>query len=460
MANPHEYAKSQQEIFKSRFIELLKKKSISTDPAFKADVKDAAEWITTRMEAIGLSAELISLPEGRHPIVLGSWDDAGDDAKTVLVYCHYDVQPAVIEDGWHSEPFEPIIKDGKLFCRGATDSKVHVMAWLSAVESLVKTDGLSVNIKLLFEGEEESGSETIGAFIQQFPEKVSSDIAVISDGIIRSPEQPALIYGLRGIITLEVHIDGPHRDLHSGHFGGTVHNPAQVIAEIVSQLHDENGRVTVPRFYDDVLDLDAEERALLAESDASIAEEWSTVANAPKQWGESDFSLHERIGARPTLEINGIHGGYTGEGFKTVLPAHAFAKISCRLVPNQEPEKIMDAVQNYIREIAPDTVTVSFVNVEAEAPAIKIDYNGEAMQAAYRAYERGWGVKPVFERAGGSVPITHDMLRVSDNLAIMGFSYKGGGAHGPDENIPLSMFYKGIDTAIYFLQDIAQVKGT
>jgi acetylornithine deacetylase/succinyl-diaminopimelate desuccinylase-like protein len=348
-----------------------------------------------------------------------------------------------------------VIKEGKLFARGATDSKVHVMAWLSAIESLLSTEGLDVNIKLLFEGEEESGSETIGAFIQQFPEKISADVAVISDGIISSSEQPAINYGLRGIITLEVHLDGPQKDLHSGHFGGTVHNPAQVIAEIVSNLHDETGRVTIPNFYDHVAILDAEESALLAESDESIAAEWSAVANAPKEWGEAEYTLHERIGARPTLEINGIHGGYTGEGFKTVLPAHAFAKISCRLVPNQDPKQIMDSVQSYIREIAPDTVTVTFKKVEAEAPAIRLDYRGEAMQAAFRAYEKGWGVKPVFQRAGGSVPITHDMLRVTNNIAVMGFSYKGGGAHGPNENIPLSMFYKGIDTAIYFLQDIA-----
>ncbi len=455
MTSAHDYAQEHHQIFTERFIELIKKKSISTDPAFANDVKDAATWIADRMQAIGLSAEIISLPEGRHPVVFGTWDGAGDNAKTVLIYCHYDVQPAVVADGWDSEPFEPIIKDGKLIARGATDSKVHVMAWLSAVESLINTDNLEVNIKLLFEGEEESGSETIGAFIKQFPDKVFADVALISDGIIRSPEQPALIYGLRGIITLEVHIDGPQKDLHSGHFGGTVHNPAQVIAEIISQLHDETGRVTVAGFYDDVEELDAEEQSLLAESDASIEEEWQAVANAPKQWGEADFTIHERIGARPTLEINGIHGGYTGDGFKTVLPAHAFAKISCRLVPKQDPVKIMEAVQNHIRNIAPDTVAVSFVHVEAEAPAIKIDYQGDAMQTAYRAYEKGWGVKPVFERAGGSVPIAFDMLSVSDNLAIMGFSYKGGGAHGPNENIPLSMFYKGIDTAIYFLQDIA-----
>ncbi|MEO1287123.1 MAG: M20/M25/M40 family metallo-hydrolase [Chloroflexota bacterium] len=459
MTQSHTYAQEHHEIFTERFIELVKIKSISTDPAFKDDVKLAGDWILERMSSIGLDAEAITMPEGRHPVVLGTWDGAGSDAKTVIVYCHYDVQPAVIADGWHTDPFDPVIQDGKLIARGATDSKVHVMAWLSAVESLIANEELKVNIKLLFEGEEESGSETIGALIREFPEKVSADIAVISDGIIRSPEQPALIYGLRGIITMEVHVDGPQKDLHSGHFGGTVHNPAQAIAEIVAQLHDADGRVTVPTFYDDVAILDDDERAVLAESDESITQEWIDVANTPKRWGEPDYTIHERIGARPTLEINGIHGGYTGDGFKTVLPAHAFAKISCRLVPNQDPQRVMQAVQDYILQIAPDTVKISFVRVESEAPAIRLDYTGQAMQTAFRAYQKGWGVDPVFERAGGSVPITHEMLTITENLAIMGFSYKGGGAHGPNENIPLQMFYNGIDTAIYFLQDIATNEG-
>ncbi|MGJ3240811.1 MAG: M20/M25/M40 family metallo-hydrolase [Anaerolineae bacterium] len=458
MTKAHQYARDHQDLFTERFIALVKQKSISTDPYYKEDVRTTAHWLADHMSAIGLRADMIDMPEGRHPLVFGTWDGAGDDAPTVLIYCHYDVQPAVIEDGWHGDPFEPIISDGKLIARGATDSKVHVMAWMSAVESLLATESAPVNIKLLFEGEEESGSETINAFIQHHPERVQADYAVISDGIIRSPEQPALIYGLRGIITFELHVHGPHKDLHSGHFGGTVHNPAQAIAEIVARLHNADGQVNVPGFYDAVTTLSAEERALLAESDASIAEEWSTVVNAPRPWGELDYSLHERVGARPTLEINGISGGYTGAGFKTVLPAHAFAKISCRLVPDQDPQTITEAVQSYIRQIAPDTVTVSFMHVDSEAPAVRLDYNSVTMQAAYRAYEKGWGVTPVFERAGGSVPITYQMLRVTDQLAIMGFSYKGGAAHGPNENIPLSMYYKGIDTAIYFLQDV--VKGS
>lgn len=452
----HNYAKENCSIFKSRFIELLKIRSVSTDPAFAADVAQAADWIAMKMQALGMSTELIRLPEGRHPLVLGNWNGAGEGAKTVLIYCHFDVQPAVMEDGWNSEPFEPTERDGKIFARGATDSKVHVIAWLSALEALIKTSGCPVNIKLLFEGEEESGSETVTAFIKQFPEKAQADVVVISDGIIRSPEQPSLIYGLRGILTFELHLRGPQQDLHSGHFGGTVHNPAQVIAEIVAKLHDEQGRVAVPHFYDEVAILTEAERARLAASDADMEAEWRKVANAKQQWGEAEYSLHERIGARPTLEINGIGGGYIGEGFKTVLPAHALAKISCRLVPNQDPLKTMKLVQDYIMSLIPPTIHAEFRKVEAEAPAVLLDVKNSAMQAAFRAYEKGWGVAPVYERAGGSVPITNDMLHISENLAIMGFSYKGGVAHGPNENIYLDMLYKGIDTAIYFLEDIGE----
>jgi acetylornithine deacetylase/succinyl-diaminopimelate desuccinylase-like protein len=456
MTSAHNFAKENQARFKDEFLDLLKIPSVSTDMAFKGDVRRAAEWIAENMRRIGLEAELITMPEGPHPLVLGQWNSAGANAKTVLVYCHYDVQPAVIEDGWFTNPFEPTEKDGKIFARGATDSKVHVKSWISAMESLLNTGGCPVNVKLLFEGEEESGSRTIDAFINQYPEKLDCDVVVISDGIIRAPEQPSLTYGLRGIITMELHVDGPMSDLHSGHFGGTVHNPVQALAEIISKLHDDNGRVTVPGFYDSVAELSAGERQLLAESNSLMEQEWRDVANPPGAWGESEFNLHERVGARPTLEINGIAGGYYGEGFKTVLPAHAFAKISCRLVPNQDPQEIMNLVQNYISEISLPTVRIEFKHSEAEAPAAILDYKSEAMQAAFRAYEQGWGVKPLFERAGGSVPITVKMQPLTPNVVTMGFSYKGGRAHGPNENIYVDMFYKGINTAIYFLQGIGK----
>ncbi|MDQ7035849.1 MAG: M20/M25/M40 family metallo-hydrolase [Anaerolineae bacterium] len=353
--------------------------------------------------------------------------------------------------------FEPTEKDGKIFARGATDSKVHVKSWLSAVESLLNTGGSPVNIKLLFEGEEESGSATINAFVNQHPKRLNCDVVVISDGIVRAPDQPSIVYGIRGIVTTELHVYGPQQDLHSGHFGGTVHNPAQAIMEILSQLHDDEGRVTVPHFYDNVEAISDAERQRLAASNDLMEAEWRDVANPPASWGEPGYNLHERIGARPTLEINGIAGGYTGEGFKTVLPAHAMAKISCRLVPNQDPDTILKLVQDYIREITPPTVRIEFAySGDVNAPSVVLDTDSAAMQAAYRAYEKGWGVPPVFERAGGSVPITYKMQPLSDDIIKMGFSYKGGRAHGPNENIYVDMFYKGINTAIYFLQGMGK----
>lgn len=455
MSLAHIYARAHHERFKQEFIELLKIPSISTDPHYANEVLRAADWIRAQMLSMGLEVELITLSEGKHPLILGSWNGAGIHAKTVLIYCHYDVQPALKSDGWESEPFEPSEREGKLYARGATDSKVHVMAQLKAVEALLMTRSCPVNIKLVFEGEEESGSETINAFVARFPERLNADIAVISDGVIRSPEQPSLIYGLRGIITMELHVDSPIADLHSGHFGGTVHNPLQALAEIIAQLHDSAGKVTVPHFYDDVATLTAEERVLLAQSDESIAAEWQAVAHAPQQWGEQDFSLHERMGARPTLEINGISGGYTGVGFKTVLPAHAEAKISCRLVPHQNPQTIAHLVMDTIRKMTPPTIKIDFKHVDTGAPAVLLNRHSSAMQAAYRAYEQAWGIVPVWERAGGSVPITYEMLRLTNDVILIGFSYKGGRAHGQNENIVLEMYYKGIETMLYFLQDAA-----
>lgn len=454
MTDAHNYAKDNREQFKADYLELLRIPSVSTDPAFAEDVRRAADWIADKMRSFGMDAELVEMPEGRHPTVLGTWNGAGDDAKTVLVYCHYDVQPALKSDGWETEPFEPTEINGQIFARGATDSKVHVIAQMKAVESLIKTDSCPVNIKLAFEGEEESGGETLHAAAKAYPEKFKADIAVISDGVIRSPQQPAIVYGLRGICTMELWLQGPIRDLHSGHFGGTVHNPAQAIAEIIAKLHNDDGSVAVTGFYDDVAPVETAEREVLMASEPSLNEEWQQVAGAPQQWGEPDFILHERIGARPTLEINGISGGYTGDGFKTVLPQQAFAKISCRLVPNQDPVKIAKVVQDYIHSIAPPTVTVEFRHTDAQAPAVLLDRHSPALQSTYTAYTKGWGVEPVFERAGGSVPITYAMMDVADDVTIMGFSYKGGRAHGQNENIYLDMFYKGIDTAIYFLQEI------
>ena len=461
MTNPYAYAKANEERFLEEYQELLRIRTISTQPQHADDVARAAEWLKAMMLRIGMeSAEVILMPEGRCPLVLGEWRGAGEGAPTVLIYCHYDVQPAEVADGWETEPFVPTIKDGRLYCRGAVDSKLHVMANLKAVESwLSAEDKPKVNIKVVLEGEEESGSENINAFIAKYPERLAADIAVISDGAILAPEQPSLTYGLRGVTALELHVSAPVSDLHSGHWGGSVHNPLQALSEIIAQLHDENGTVTVPGFYDDVVPVTVQDRALLEKVAPYMQAEWDAVVSAPAVWGEAEYILPERLGARPTLEINGIHGGYTGPGMKTVLPARAFAKITCRLVPRQDPDRALNCIVEHIQRIAPETVTVDFHIGGMGAEAVLLDVDGAAMSAAAEAYTYAWGVEPVFERAGGSVPITFECMKVANEIVIMSYGLKSGRAHGPNENIYLGNFYKGIQSTIKFIEVVGDQRG-
>lgn len=461
MNNPYEYAIANQDRFLAEYQELLRIRTISTQPQHAGDVARAAEWLQAMMLKIGMKrAEVILMPEGRCPLVLGEWDGAGADAPTILIYCHYDVQPAEVADGWDTEPFEPTIKDGRLYCRGAVDSKLHVMSNLKAVESwLAQEEKPKVNIKVVLEGEEESGSENINAFVARHPERLAADIAVISDGAILAPDQPSLTYGLRGVTALELHVDAPVSDLHSGHWGGSVHNPIQALSEILAQLHDENGTVTVPGFYDDVDDVSAKDRALLEKAEPFLQAEWDDVVNAPAVWGESEYILPERLGARPTLEINGIHGGYTGAGMKTVLPARAFAKITCRLVPRQDPDRVLRRVVDHIKSIAPETVNVDFQFGGMGAEAVLLDVDGLAMQSAAEAYQYAWGVEPVFERSGGSVPIAFECMKVANEVVIMSYGLKSGRAHGPNENIYLSNFANGIQATIKFIDVVGEGRG-
>ncbi len=458
MTNPYAYAKTNQERFLTEYQELLRIRTISTQPQHADDVARAAEWLQAMMLRIGMdSADVILMPEGRCPLVLGEWRGAGEDAPTILIYCHYDVQPAEIADGWDTEPFEPTIKAGRLYCRGAVDSKLHVMANLKALESwLAAEDKPKVNIKVVLEGEEESGSENINAFVEKHPERLAADIAVISDGAILAPDQPSLTYGLRGVAAFELRVSAPVSDLHSGHWGGSVHNPIQALCEIIARLHDENGAVSVPGFYHDVAAVTAQDRALLEKVEPFMQAEWDSVVNAPALWGESEYSLPERLGARPTLEINGIHGGYTGAGMKTVLPASAFAKVTCRLVPHQDPDRVLNRIVEHIKNITPDTIKIDFQFGGMGAEAVLLDVEGSAMSAAAAAYTYAWGVEPVFERAGGSVPITFECMKVAQEVVIMSYGLKSGRAHGPNENIYLQNFYNGIQSTIKFIDVVGE----
>lgn len=450
------YARQYGTRFREQLVELLRIPSISTLEQHAPDVQRAAEWLIADMQRIGMTARLYQ-QEGYLPLVYAEWTGAGADAPTVLIYCHYDVQPANREDGWATDPFTPTEIDGKIYARGAVDSKSHVLINLKAVESLLLADEpCPVNIKLLFEGEEESGSEHIFQFVAANPDLLRADVCIVSDGSLPDVQQPVLDYGLRGLVSLQVTVTGPQRDLHSGHYGGTIHNPIQALAEMIAQLHDADGRVTVPGFYDEVLPLSDEERGVLSGIQTWLETEWRTVTGAPQPWGEPEFHIHERIGTRPTVEINGIAGGYAGEGFKTVIPSQAWAKISCRLVPNQNPVKIFAAVVEHLMRLAPPTVAIEITEMDEGSPGILLERHTPAMRAAARAYELGWGAAPLFNRDGGSIPVVASFQKhLTMPIVLLPYGYKGCGAHSTNEHVYLEMFHKGIDTTIHFCQQFA-----
>lgn len=455
MTSPHDYIEANASHFKEELKELLRIPSVSTLKEHNSDVQRAAEWIAGNLRKIGFNTVDI-VPTHWHPVVYAEWLGAGENAPTVLVYGHYDVQPAVMEDGWKTSPFEPVEQDGKIFARGAIDSKSNVMAQIKAAEALIQTGGAPVNIKLVFEGDEESNSEAMTNFVAENRERLKCDVVVICDGSMSDREQPDLPYGLRGVVCMELEVFGPKQDLHSGHFGGTVHNPIQALAEIISQFHFPDGSVAVPGFYDEVLTISDEERKELAKPLPWIETEWQDVAAAPQPWGEGKFTLHERIGARPTLEINGISGGFAAAGFKTVLPGKALAKISCRLVPNQLSRPIYEKIRDYVAKITPKTVRTELRLLEVGEPVV-IDRHSPAVESAVAAYEQVWGKRPFFVREGGSVPVAVDFQReLKTQMVLMGFGYKGCAAHGPNEHVYLDMWYKGIQIMIHFYEEISR----
>lgn len=446
------YIKKNHSVFQADLETFLRIPSVSTEPRHRADVEQAAGWLAQQMEAAGLHDVSVLETHG-HPVVFGQWLAAGESAPTVLVYGHYDVQPAAMEDGWAQDPFEPVIKDGRIIARGATDDKGQVMVQLKAWQALLATGTCPVNIKFLVEGEEEIGSPHLPAFVEEHREMLQADVCVVSDTSIRGPDQPSLVYGIRGLMTMELIVSGPRQDLHSG-LGGMVHNPCQALAEIIAGLHDASGRVAVPGFYESVRDLTDMERRALARADLS-RDEWDALTGAPEPWGEEGYTLLERFGGRPTLEINGIRGGYGGPGFKTVIGASAMAKISCRLVPDQDPDHIHDLVAARIRELAPATVRIELVRHAGGYPALT-DPDHPALQAARAAYERCWGKEPLLMREGGSIPIVADFQRILDlPVVLLGFGLSDSRIHGPNENFPLEMFHRGLDTVVYFAHELA-----
>ena len=433
---------------------LLAIPSVSTDAERVQDIGRCAEWLADHMRWIGVQNVQI-MPTKGHPVVYGDWL-AAPGAPTVLVYGHYDVQPAEPLDKWTSPPFEATVREDNLYARGASDDKGQTFIHLKAVEAFLKTKGaLPVNVKFLIEGEEEIGSEHLEEFVREHADMLKADLVVISDSSMFAKGVPSICYGLRGLAYMQIELVGPNRDLHSGSYGGSVLNPIQALSEMIAKLHDTKGRVTIPGFYDDVRKLSAKERAAykkLPWSDRKYARDLGVGA----LYGEQGFTTLERLWARPTLECNGIWGGFTGEGAKTVLPSRASAKISMRLVPDQSSAKAARLFERHIKKIAPKGVQLSIRSLHGGEPAIT-PIESAGVRAAIEALERGFGKKPLYQREGGSIPIVVQFKKILKiDTVLLGFGLPDENAHGPDEFLHLPNFFGGIRTVAHLFDVLPQ----
>jgi acetylornithine deacetylase/succinyl-diaminopimelate desuccinylase-like protein len=447
-----DYLDANEDRFLEELFEYLRIPSISTDPEQKGEVDRCARWLAKHLEDIGIEHVEISETDG-HPIVYAEHGHT-PGAPTILVYGHYDVQPPDPLELWETPPFEPTVRDGKIFARGATDDKGQLFAHIKGLEAHLACRGeLPVNVKLLIEGEEEIGSPHLNPWVADHREKLACDAVVISDSSMFAPGLPSITYGLRGLAYFEVTVTGPDHDLHSGLYGGSVPNPINELAKIVAQLHDDDGRIAVPGFYDDVIPLTDEERAQFAELPFDD-EAWRAQSGAAGLQGEEGFTTLERIWARPTLDCNGIWGGFIGTGAKTVLPSTASAKISCRLVPGQSPEAILELMRDYIAEIAPETVTVDIEPHHGGEPVL-VDRDNDQVRAACRALAKSWDAQPVFTRGGGSIPVVATFANVLEAPTIlMGFGLNDDRLHSPNEKFNLQNYYKGIETSTYLWDEL------
>jgi acetylornithine deacetylase/succinyl-diaminopimelate desuccinylase-like protein len=450
------YSRTHGERFRHELHELLRIPSLSGDRAHAHDIMRAAEWLAGHLDILGVDNVQV-MPTDGHPVVYGEWLGAGSDKPTVLVYGHYDIVPAAIQDGWNTPPFEPTEQDGKIYARGVSDDKGQLFVHLKAFESYVKTSGgAPVNLKFLFEGEEEIGSINLTPFLKAHLDLLKADLCVISDTSMRVIDEPVILHSLRGMTYMEVTVRGPSNDLHSGVWGGAVHNPALALVEILSRLHNPDHSIAVPGFYEDIVSLTPEERLELSKS-AITDEQAKQATHVSATWGEATFSIRERVSTRPTIEINGLLSGWTGAGPKTIIPAHAMAKLSCRLVGNQDAEKIYRQVRRYIESITPASVAVQVELVSTSGPAL-IDYTIPEMQAAARAYQIGWGAEPIFVRGGGSIPVVADIYSLmSIPVIMMGYGLDDDGIHGPNEHLSIEMFHRGVETAIVYLEELASL---
>jgi acetylornithine deacetylase/succinyl-diaminopimelate desuccinylase-like protein len=459
MEKTQQFIGQNKEKFVAELFDLLRIPSVSADPAFQNDVKACAEHLATHFKQIGLD-EVAIYPTAGHPIVYA--EKIIDSAlPTVLVYGHYDVQPADPLELWHSPAFEPVIKtteihpEGAIFARGACDDKGQFFMHVKALEAMLKSQELPCNVKLMIEGEEEIGSPNLAIFVKENKAKLKADIILVSDTGMLANDVPSITTGLRGLSYVEVEVTGPNRDLHSGLYGGCVANPINILTQMIASLHDENNHITIPGFYDKVQELTPEDRAEMAKAPYSEAA-YCKALDLKATHGEAGYSTMERGSIRPTLDVNGIWGGYTGEGAKTVIASKAFAKISMRLVPDQDPEEITRLFQDHFEKTAPNSVRVKVLPHHGGEPVVT-PTDSFAYDAAARAYEKTFGKRPIPVRSGGSIPIIAMFEKeLGLKTILMGFGLDSDAIHSPNEHYGLFNFYKGIETIPYFFKNFSQ----
>lgn len=460
MSNTQDFIDKNKDRFLQELIDLLKIPSVSADSKHKEDVKEAAEFVRQKLEDAGADVAKIYPTKG-HPIVYGE-KKVSDAAPTVLVYGHYDVQPPDPIDLWDSPPFEPVIKEtdlhpeGAIFARGSADDKGQVYMHVKAFEAMMAAEELACNIKFIIEGEEEVGSDNLEIFLEEQKEMLKNDIILVSDTSIIANDVPSITVGLRGLSYLEIEVTGPNRDLHSGLYGGAVPNPINVLSEMIASLKDENKRINIPGFYNDVLELSSEERAAMAKAPFN-QEDYKKSIGLKDVEGEAGFSTMERASIRPTLDVNGMWGGYTGEGAKTVIPSKAYAKISMRLVPHQDPDKITELFKKHFESIAPPSVEVKVTPHHGAIPAVT-PTDSPAYLAAAKAMKETFGKEPVPYRGGGSIPIVALFEQILESKTVlMGFGLDSDAIHSPNEHYGVFNYFKGIETIPLFFKYFAEM---
>lgn len=461
MNNTSDYIKNNKDKFLEQLFELLKIPSVSADPAYANDVKKTAEFLSAEFKELGLDDVEVIETEG-HPIVYAE-KIIDTSLPTILVYGHYDVQPADPIELWESGPFEPVIKktdihpEGAIFARGSCDDKGQMYMHIKAVEAMLKTNNLPCNVKLMIEGEEEVGSANLEAFIKTNVEKLKADVILVSDTGMISNDTPSITTGLRGLSYVEVEVTGPNRDLHSGLYGGAVANPINILCDMIASLHDENNHITIPGFYDRVVELSDADRAQMAKAPFSELA-YKKALDIKAVYGEKTYSTNERGSIRPTLDVNGIWGGYTGEGAKTVIASKAYAKISMRLVPDQDPQDITDLFKTHFEKIAPNAVSVKVTPHHGGQPSVT-EINSIEYEAASLAVSEAFGKEPIPVRSGGSIPIVAMFEQVLGlKTILLGFGLDSDAIHSPNEHYGIYNFNKGIETIPLFYKHYTALK--